>query len=132
MMNKYLILIICIILFSSQGCIFFNKEIMTLKRAGDSQKQISSYIKKQVKLFDKLVGDLKNDKLKPGVSKSSIISIYGDPVLITKKPAPLYGEVLLYRHPTEFFNSDKVYLYFDGDWILIGWEYEPANSPPSP
>ena len=125
-MNK-LTLIACLILFGLQGCIFLNKEIMVLKRAGDSQKQISSYIKKQAKLFGKLVDDLNEDRLKPGVSKRSIINLYGDPVLVTKKPAPLYGEVLLYRHPTEFFNSDKVYMYFDGDWILIGWEYEPAR-----
>ena len=46
---------------------------------------------------------------------------------IKKAESDLFQEVWLYRHPTEYFSTDKLYLYFDETSKLIEIEYKPAN-----
>ena len=120
----------CLIVFFVNGCVVFTKAegLLTLKRYGDSQAQMQRYVDKQVKLFDKLVSDLEADKLKVGISQRQFIRSYGEPVLSRELKEPEAGEVFLYRHPTEYFNTDRVYAYFDESKELIRWEYKPYIS----
>ena len=126
MINRFLILSL-LVAFSIFGCAFLPEGLMTLKRAGDSQKQISKYLTKQGKLFDKLLADVKRERLKPGISQKRVISAYGSPVLIKASRQPPVVEIFLYRRPTEYFNSEKVYLYFDQAAKLIHLEHELPN-----
>jgi hypothetical protein len=116
-----------LIIFSTSGCAFLSNPqgVMALKRYSDNQAQIQIYVDKQVKLFDKLVSDLKDQKLEVGASQKEFMHLYGEPVLLRKADDPKGGEVLLYRHPTEYFNTDRVYAYFDDTGSLIRWEYKP-------
>ena len=104
-------------------------ELLTLKNVSDNQKDMDIYLKKQIKGFKKLLDDIKNDRLRKGESKNYIISTYYDPIL-TKQVGELKDirEVLLYRHPTEYFNSDRVYLYINNKGRLAYWEVKPAES----
>ncbi|MCK4912193.1 MAG: hypothetical protein KAS05_00555 [Candidatus Omnitrophica bacterium] len=96
----------------------------TLKSVGDSQNEIGAYLDEQIKLFNKLVIDLENEDLEPGISKKGFISIYGEPILSKKVTEPPEGVRLLYRHPTEYFKSDRVYFYFNQEENLVYWEYK--------
>lgn len=104
-------------------------ELLTLKNVSDNQRDMDIYLKKQIKGFKKLLDDIKNDRLRKGESKNSIISTYYDPIL-TKQVGESKDirEVLLYRHPTEYFNSDRVYLYINNKGRLAYWEVKPAES----
>ena len=106
---------LCFLVFIS-GCSVFShyQELITLKRVGDSQGEIDRYLKKQEKLFYKLSNDIKNNNLKEGAKKQRILAVYGDPILSkTLEDSPLQSEVLLYRHPTNYFSSQRIYLYFN-------------------
>jgi len=110
------------------GCFFLPESLKTLKSVGDSQDEIEVYLAKQIQLFNKLLIDLKNKDLKLGISEANFIYIYGEPVLSKKLTQPPGGIKLLYRHPTEYFKSDRVYLYFDQKDNLIRWEYKPYTN----
>ena len=109
------------------GCLFKEniESLMALKRLGEEQKSIARSLKLEERLFRKLVAHIKKDKLKPGTTLESFIGIYGEPIV--SKDTLSSGKRLLYRHPTDYFNSDKVYVYFDREEKLSWWEYLPAK-----
>ena len=127
-MRLQFLLISCLILFSVSGCFFLPESLKTLKSIGDSQDEISAYLAKQLKLFNQLLVDLKNEAIEPGISKKRFIRIYGEPILSKEVSEPSGGTILLYRHPTEYFKSDRVYLYFDQKEKLVRWEYKDRKS----
>ncbi|MFH1503883.1 MAG: hypothetical protein ABIH08_00610 [Candidatus Omnitrophota bacterium] len=102
-------------------------ELLTLKKLGSSQKEIANYLNRQDELFNKLISDLKDEKLEQGISKREIIDIYGEPILIKSLSRNSSETIFLYRHPTEYFDSDKVYIYFDEFEELSHWEYLPRQ-----
>jgi len=99
--------------------------LLTLKELGNSQDQMQRYVDRQKTYFLKLVKDIKEKKVTIGSSVDHIVRRYGEPVLVKKGPEELSGKIFLYREPTNYFESDKVYLYFDKEEKLIKWEYEP-------
>tara|TARA_Y100000031_G_C8091521_1_gene324368 strand:+ start:329 stop:715 length:387 start_codon:yes stop_codon:yes gene_type:complete len=127
MKTKYIIYLLCSILLTS-GCAKV-EGLLKLKRLGDNQAQIERYLYKQLKLFEKLVEDINNSELKAGISRRNFIRSYGDPVLSRIDKADPDSEILLYRHPTEYFKTDKVYAYFSKSKELIRWEYIPYKEP---
>lgn len=105
-------------------------ELLTLKNVSDNQRQIQIYLEKQEKGFTRLKDDIKNDRLTLGQFKRSIIDKYSEPVLIEKPEPESVGikEILLYRHPTNYFKSDRIYLYFDENCRLASWELKPGDN----
>ena len=126
-MRLRFLLISCLILLTIPGCFFLSESLKTLKSVGESQEEIEAYLTQQVELFDKLLFDLKNDVLEPGISKRKFMRIYGEPILSKEVIEPLKGVRFLYRHPTEYFKSDRVYFYFDQKEKLVRWEYKPKK-----
>ena len=124
-MRLQFLLISCLILFSMSGCFFLPEGLKTLKSVGDSQDKIEAYLTRQVKFFNKLLTDLEKEVLEPGISKQRFMHTYGQPILSKEVTEPLGGVKFLYRHPTEYFKSDRVYLYFDQEENLVRWEYKP-------
>ena len=95
------------------GCAKY-QGVMTLKNYAAGQRQIQDYVRAQEELFLKLKQDFNDNKLEKGMPQSEITSIYGEPILsrsIDNK------EVFLYRHPTEYFDTDRIYLYFDKNQV---------------
>ncbi|MDD5069507.1 MAG: hypothetical protein PHV17_02165 [Candidatus Omnitrophica bacterium] len=102
-------------------------ELKVLKELGKSQKEINAYLISQEKKFRLMKNDINRKELLIGTSKQDILKRYGDPVLAQA----LTGsgeetEMLLYRNPTDYFSSDKVYLYFDYQGKLLRYEYQPS------
>lgn len=109
------------------GCAWLRNgpELLTLQKVSKSGEEITRHLTEQEKLFYALRDDLIHDRLEPGLSKENIITAYGEPVL-SKGPQPNQPstEILLYRHPTKFFSSDRIYLHFDESNILTHWEHK--------
>ena len=120
---KFLIAVAVVINLS--GCLFKEniQGLKTLKALGHNQKYIARSLKTQERLFRKLTADIKKDKLKPGIPAEVFLSSYGEPVV--SKNIPSLGKRFLYRHPTKYFNSDKIYIYFNQEGRLVNWEYQP-------
>lgn len=128
--NYYRIFLVWCIIFSLEGCSFTRpyEQLMLLERIGDNQHEIEDYVKNQKELFFKLKDDIKNNRLKIGVSKRKILSTYGEPVFckdITNEVD--VKETCLYRHPLKYFSTDMIYLKFDKEQNLRSWEFIPAS-----
>jgi len=114
----------CFFIIIVSGC---SPALTNLANLGANREATEAYVKEQKELFNKLELDLKNGSLKAGTSLDDILSAYGEPV--TRKNAEYKGqsaEELLYRHPLKFFSTNMIYLYFDKDRYLFGWDMQPA------
>lgn len=101
---------------------------MLLKRLGDNQHEIEDYVKKQKDSFFKLRDDIKNNRLKKGISKREILSMYGEPVFCKDIANEAdVKQICLYRHPLKYFSTDMVYLKFNKKQNLYSWEFIPAS-----
>jgi hypothetical protein len=101
---------------------------MVLKRTGEAQSEIQKYVDRQESLFYALRDDVENNKLEAGVLKEDIVRSYGEPVIEREvKDKQGVTEELLYRHPTRYFTSDRIYLYFSNTGELVFWEYFPQE-----
>lgn len=99
-------------------------QLLTLKSIGDEQAAMDQDVSGQNKRFDKLfVSAQKESFIKDYPTKKKIISAFGEPVF--SRPENKDGqtlEFLLYRRAMDFFNSDKVHLFFDGSGHLASYE----------
>ena len=102
-------------------------QLLTLKAVSDEQERLGKYIEKQYKRFEMLLNAVKADTLKKDTKKKVILKKFGEPISvdeITQNDQKL--ELWLYRYSTEFFGSEKVYLYFEENGLLK-WEYVPVE-----
>ena len=100
---------------------------MNLKGLSDNREQAGRDLKNEEALYNKLKQDINQKRLKKGTPKKNILSEYGQPVFY--RAVNHKNEIklcLIWRHPTEFFSSDMLYLYFDGEEKLVFWEIKPA------
>ena len=92
---------------------------MRLKELGkemEVQQRIASLQKEN---FLKLREDINLNKLKRGLLDKEIIKLYGEPVLVFKEKEKIKW---LYK-PCIQICKEKIYLYFDKQNHLCGWEY---------
>lgn len=123
---------VCLIVVLFCGCakLAHLDELLTLKSVSDNRAQIENYLAKQERGFNRLKEDIKNNRLEQGELKRSVIAKYSEPAL-TKEAGPEnvgIKEILLYRHPTNYFKSDRIYLYFEINNRLASWELKPAEN----
>jgi len=116
---------IALIIFSA-GCskLANLNELLTLKSVADSQAAMAKDVAATNKLFDQLAAAIKSGAIKDYSSQDKIRKQFGVPILEKQesKDDEMYT-VWLYRYATEFFNSDKVYLYFNSSGTLQLWEF---------
>lgn len=106
----------------------YYQELRVLKIAGAGQKEIQDDLEQQTELFYALRQDLKQNRLSAEMLKEEIINSYGEPVLTKEiKDDSLAKCRFLYRHPTQYFSGDRIYLYFDDRDKLVRWEYLPVE-----
>ncbi len=128
-MDKYL-LAAAVLFLALAGCAVVdqNDQITALEKYDESKAEIAKYVKKQEENFNRLKDDIKNGLLQKGSSEGEIVFNYGDPVFC--KDAALQGAVkksCLYRYPTKYFDTNKVYLNFDENDKLYSWEFVTAS-----
>lgn len=112
---------LCLVLFVVAGC---GPAISTLQRYSKEQDLIEREVERAKKKFDLLVEDIKQERLKEGRSKRKFIRIYGKPVITNAIDSNEAVLELLYRDPLKFFDTPKVYVYFNKEEKLIRWVYE--------
>lgn len=99
-------------------------QLLTLKSLADEQTQLNKYTEGQDKKFELLLVEVKAGTLKRYPTKKQILRAFGDPVYargVLKDGRAL--ESALYRHSTNFFGAEKIYLYFDADGNLVQSEH---------
>lgn len=121
--------LLCVLLIFLSGCAILEHkdQLLTLKSLGDDQARQKQFINRQENKFKLLLYDVNKGVLKKGATRKYILSRYGEPISIKEiKDDPLIWEQFAYRHPEQFFNSEKVYLFFDKNQALVEWLYQPA------
>ncbi|MDD5246736.1 MAG: hypothetical protein PHS09_05030 [Candidatus Omnitrophica bacterium] len=109
------------------GCtlIEYREQIGVLQNFSESQDEIKQHVNSQAELFKELEKDIRENRVRPGTPKGRVIARYGEPLRCTRGED--LQETCLYRHPTEYFSSDHVYLYFDREARLYRQEIRPFN-----
>ena len=127
-MFRKIILVYCFLIFISGCAILEHKDqLLTLKSLGDDQDRQKKFIERQEKNFKLLLSDIEKGALKKGTTRRQILSRFGEPISIKEiGDDPMFLEQFTYRHPEQFFGSEKVYLFFDKNQALAEWLYEPA------
>ena len=115
------ITLLLIIMFFVTGC---GQHVHTLKQYSKEQDLIARQVETAKKKFNLLVEDIKQERLKEGRSKRKFIRIYGKPVITNAIDSNEAVLELLYRDPLKFFDTPKVYVYFNKEEKLIRWVYE--------
>lgn len=116
-MKIYIKLITGLLVVMAAGCSEGTRNIINV---AESRRQMVAQVKNDEYLYNQLKEDARNNSLVKGTRKKEIIAKYGEPTLT--KP-----DFILYRHPTDFFSSDLVYLYFDRENKLTSWEIRPVK-----
>ena len=119
-MRFFLILILAFVFFSGCG------SLKTLIRISKEQKEQQEYIELERRKFKILLKDIQKNRLKLNeLSKQDVIKIYGQPIMEKNIDGK---DAFLYREPLDFFPTQKVYLFFDTDGILINFEVKTEDA----
>lgn len=129
-MNRFISIIPVFCALIACGCTVmkYSEGIGTLQDLSRAGEEIETYLVSQEEGFCRLQQDAASGVFPDNISKTEAIAVYGEPVF--SRPVDDIagaGEVLLYRHPTDFFGSDRFYLYFDSEKQLTSWEHVPAR-----
>ena len=103
-------------------------QLLTLKDLSDEQDRLAVFVEEQDKRFEKLLAAYADKTIEQYQDQKSILKAFGEPVWrrsIQNDQQPL--EQWLYRYSTQFFDSPKVYFYFDEKGKVVKWEYVQGN-----
>jgi len=100
------------------------QELLTLKAASDNGEEQRRFVEAQDARFETLIEKVKSNQLGEYSNRKSIFRAFGEPVFTKQvQRNSQTQEQWLYRYATKFFDSPKVYLYFDADGKLIDSQY---------
>jgi hypothetical protein len=118
-----------VFVFLLQGCVYLShsSELLFLKSFADNEKEKENYIRSQETGFVQLKQDISDGRLNPGILKKEVIARYFEPINCLPIEVPPDTSACLYRNPTKYFFSDKIYLYFDEHDTLTRWELIPKD-----
>jgi len=103
-------------------------QLLTLKNLADEQTRMGQFVEAQDAKFEQMLSEEKAGTLDHYANKRKILRMFGDPIYVQSvKRDDRDLEVWLYRYAAEFFNSEKIYLYFDSDENLVESEYVEAK-----
>ncbi len=119
------ILLVCVMSFCS-GCITKSKvdKLVTLKKFESVQKATEDLVDDEVEHFKRIMDVYKSGKIMNYSDQNAIFETFAEPIRI--KPVTRNGqnfESWLYRDPVEPFESEKLFLYFDDNGVLMDTEY---------
>ena len=104
------------------------RELMVLERIGENQAEIKEYLDEQERLFYKLRQDIENNQLSQGMPLPEVLSMYGEPIFQSfPEEQGKIKRTYFYRHPTQYFSSDRIYLNFDDEQRLCSWKLEKSS-----
>ena len=119
------------LIFIVSGCAQLSHldQLLTLKASSDNRALQHKFVKSQDKNFTDLLAAIKDNTIRQFTDKKQFLKKFGAPVVAhpsVREGKPV--EVWLYRYAVRFFDSEKVYLYFDDQGKLLSLEHlRPEN-----
>lgn len=116
--------IMILIAFLLSGCFGQDKmqAINTLRDLAKERSEQEAIIKSERKRFRLLLKDIKDMRLKKGLSANKVCRLYGDPISIKYLDSEEENRILVFSEPMSYFKEVKAYLYFDEYNKLSSWE----------
>lgn len=103
-------------------------QLLTLKAFSDDQARQDKYVEKRDAKLKLLIEEVQNGKVRNYSSNKAIAKKFGEPIAVNRVSRDGQDlEVWVYRHTVKFFDSDKVYLYFDSNGKLIDAVFTPGK-----
>ena len=103
-------------------------QLLTLKALSDEQAAMSKEVEAANKNFNEMAAAVQSGAISQYKTQRSVRRKFGEPILIDQEQKEGdVVEVWLYRYATQFFGSDKVYLYFDTQGKLKEWKFLKAK-----
>jgi len=124
------IILVLMVVFLGTGCAAVKNasELVILKGFANEQEDIDEVVEEYDENFKLLVEAVQQGTVKDYPDKRSILENFGEPINVnTKEINDQETDFWYYRRSVKFFDSDEVYLYFDGQGNLSQWEYLEAN-----
>ena len=130
---KGIIGLTAVVLLSGCAKLAHMNELLTLKAVSDQQAALDSYVEKQDGKFKLLLAAVEDRSIEKYKRKDAIVRKFGEPVFCENvEHKGEKAEFCLYRYTKKYFNSDKVYFYFDASGKLVDWEHIPLNADEKP
>ena len=99
------------------------RQLLTLKGFSQEKKKQTEYIKACDQKFEEMMAVAKDGQLPSYSTQRKVEERFGPPVYkTTKTDGGVSYEIWMYRYAMNFFDSPKIYLYFDGGHNLVKWE----------
>ncbi|MBI5415471.1 MAG: hypothetical protein HZA29_01515 [Candidatus Omnitrophica bacterium] len=126
-MTLFRIFLLMFIVVLLTGCakLQYMDQLLTLKAVSDEQTQMGKEIERQDARFERLVAAVEEGSIGKYKDQKSVQHSFGDPVYVTQADGL---DVWVYRYAAQFFDSPKVYLYWDQSGQLVQWKYEEGQS----
>ncbi len=118
-----LIIVSCVLVISASGCAKMQHldQLLTLKGLSDEQAQMGKEIERQDARFERLVAAVEEGSIGKYKDQKNVQDSFGDPIYVTQTDGL---DVWVYRYAVRFFDSPKVYLYWDRSGQMVQWKYE--------
>lgn len=123
--SRAFILIFSLLALTSCAKLQHLDELLTLKGLSDEQAQMGKEIERQDARFERLVAAVQEGSIGKYKNQKNVSGQFGPPVYIENDQEDGRSiEVWVYRYAARFFDSPKVYLYWDQAGQLVRWEYK--------
>ncbi|MDO8581106.1 MAG: hypothetical protein Q7S13_06470 [Candidatus Omnitrophota bacterium] len=129
MLRKYNLIIVLGFALITSGCakLAHLQELLALKAYSEEGSRNQQLVAAHNTKFDALVRAIESQDIKKYSTQKSIKKSFGQPIFVGQKQVGgQQQEMWMYRYATKYFNTSKVYLYFDTSDKLATWEYVPA------
>lgn len=124
--SHFILLCVCVLVC---GCSVAGKmdEINTLKSVAKSQEQLEEEVNTYNVSFHLMLEDYKQSALSSVKTQKQLLKLYGQPVGVWAIDEPPAVSKWLYRESTNFFKSDKLYVYFDENQNIVNIIHHPSS-----
>jgi len=131
-MNIKIVQAIIIIIIAAQfsGCAVIKNmdKLVILQRVAMDAEEMDKIVDAQIENFKVMLEEIQLGEFDQYKNEESIVAKFGDPIYIVEiKRDSQKHKFYLYRNPVKYFNTDKVYIYFDISGKLVDWQLVPKN-----
>ncbi len=123
-MRQGIVLVLMLMMVSGCAKAKYLKQLLILKGLADEQTEMAHYVEAKDQTFQLMLAEMEAGRIEDYSSKTKVLRTFGNPIFIKQvEESTELMESWLYRYSTDFFGSDKIYLYFDEDETLVDWKY---------
>lgn len=108
-------------------------QLLTLKDLSTEQEEMARDIKRRDAQFERLVAAVQEGTIRAYKSQKSVSRKFGPPIYVRHiEEEGRRLDVWVYRYAAQFFDSPKVYLYWDESRYLVRWKYDEPQDKDQP